>query len=660
MPRFSRKPGVPQTPNRLRAQAPVPRLPATASHDIIWTTCPPEAEALDSAVSCGYVPVPLDRKHPQQEKINIYFELYPHQNPGPAESAILFNIGGPGSTTTGLRFGWVPIFWGNIDAHDLLLVDDRGRGLSGTIDCPELDQITSTHFINANDTALWDPAVADCAAKLGDAAGRYGTGEVGRDTEAVRAALGYDKVDYVGVSYGGVDVTAYATRFGEHLRSIVLDAPVGTPRLKQFAAEHYSARAEPRMVRLICLRSPTCSADHSSPDAALDRLIKSIRLDPVEGDAYDANGNLRHVRIDEASLLYYVIDNPTGYFTSTGELLAAAASLKQGDPVPLLRLGAEGSFRVVGEDATNFSEGDARAVLCIDTNQPWKWSEPVSEREVQYEEAVEELPSNYFAPFSKPAATGLLFSLYSRRCLWWERPTPSSPVAPPHATYPSAPTLVLTGDIDAVVPLEETTKVAALFPNSTFLTLAGVGHAGIEWSQCARKLESQFLETLEPGDVSCARTPEIVWPAVGRFPLLAKNARAAAVDPDGNNQIGQAERKVVTVAVATATDAVQRSIIGFGDGVGLRAGTFHTNYGDGSVWTTTLTNSAFSKDVTVNGTVTWNYGGALVADLFVGGSGTASGSLHVEGTWEAPGPVGNFKVTGILGGKQVAVLVPEA
>ena len=114
----------------------------------------------------------------------------------------------------------------------------------------------------------------------------------------------------------------------------------------------------------------------------------------------------------------------------------------------------------------------------------------------------------------------------------------------------------------------------------------------------------------------------------------------------------------MTVAVATATDALQRSIIGFGDGVGLRGGTFHTDYS--GQWTTALTNCAFAKDVTVNGTVSWEYAGSFAADLSVSGPGTAGGTLHVEGTWQAPGPVGNFKVTGTLGGKQVAVLVPEA
>ena len=49
-----------------------------------------------------------------------------------------------------------------------------------------------------------------------------------------------------------------------------------------------------------------------------------------------------------------------------------------------------------------------------------------------------------------------------------------------------------------------------------------------------------------------------------------------------------------------------------------------------------------------------------MADLMVSGTGTAEGTLHVDGAWQAPGPAGKFKVSGTLGGKNVAVLVPEA
>ena len=60
--------------------------------------------------------------------------------------------------------------------------------------------------------------------------------------------------------------------------------------------------------------------------------------------------------------------------------------------------------------------------------------------------------------------------------------------------------------------------------------------------------------------------------------------------------------------------------------------------------------------------MTWNIDNSLVADLQVAGSGTKGGTLHIEGFWLPPGhrAVGQFKVTGALGGHEVAVLVPEA
>jgi hypothetical protein len=181
----------------------------------------------------------------------------------------------------------------------------------------------------------------------------------------------------------------------------------------------------------------------------------------------------------------------------------------------------------------------------------------------------------------------------------------------------------------------------------------------ILWTQCAAALQSQFFETLQVGDTACTKAPETVWPAVGRFPRLAADARPAEIDPEGGNQIGVAERKVVTVAVATAVDALKRTTFGSGSGVGLRSGTFTTNFDDNGNQTTMMTNCAFATDVIVNGSVVWGVDRSFTADLAVGGTGTAGGILHVKGNWEAPGLVGDFRVSGTLGGLQVSVLVPE-
>ena len=117
---------------------------------------------------------------------------------------------------------------------------------------------------------------------------------------------------------------------------------------------------------------------------------------------------------------------------------------------------------------------------------------------------------------------------------------------------------------------------------------------------------------------------------------------------------------MVTVAVATAIDALKRATIGNGNGVGLRAGTFQSSFDANGNQITILADCSFVRDVTVNGTIQWGTDLSFVADLAVSGTGTAGGTLHIEGSWQAPGPVGKFKVSGSLGGRRVRVLVPEA
>jgi hypothetical protein len=85
IPHLSWKPSASEIP-RLPRRAEPAILPASG---VIWVDCPPEAQYFGAA--CGTLPVPLDRNHPELATINIYFELYLHTNPGPAESAILVN-----------------------------------------------------------------------------------------------------------------------------------------------------------------------------------------------------------------------------------------------------------------------------------------------------------------------------------------------------------------------------------------------------------------------------------------------------------------------------------------------------------------------------------------------------------------------------------------
>ena len=661
-----------QTPTRISKEAPTFRRPgiakavhakplaAQASHlvaasalttssaTITYVTCPEATASL-----CGYVPVPLDRKYPNGTQLQIYFEVYPHTAPSAAVSAIVVNLGGPGPGTTQGRDYFQFLFGPNLDVHDLLLVDDRGTGLSGALDCPELQ----------HGTAPFVQAEIDCVAQLGLAASRYADGDIAQDMEAVRAALGYSLIDYLGASFGGLDATSYAVRYPEHTRSLVLDAPLSTPGLPELVRLHDRVHSDSRMVSLVCSRSVLCSQDQPEPNETFNDLIEMIRENPIEGDAFDASGNPMHIRVDEDALLNFVVTYPQGYFVNTGEILAASVALKHGDKAPLLRLAAEGFYTLVGDsgDPTNNSAAAYFAIGCANTVEPFDWSVPPFARIDQYNDAVAAKPPSYWAPFLGTVANDFLFSENGRECFWWQRPTPPSPAVPAEATFPHTPTLVLDGDIDNRVPYEETNEVAELFPNSTNVIIPEAGHETIGWSQCALNLANQFIETLQTGDTSCANTPEVVFAAVGRFPLAVEDAHPAQPDASGSNQIGVNERKTVSVAVATAIDALQRSQIGSGAGVGLRGGTFQAVlFGPTLLDAVTITNCAFAKDVIVNGTISWGYDSSFVADLTVSGPGTAGGTLHVTGFFLSQGPVGNFSVTGALGGKQVAVLVPEA
>jgi pimeloyl-ACP methyl ester carboxylesterase len=633
-----------------------PSLPAKGSPEIIWVHCPAEATALGPAVTCGNLPVPLDRQHPLGAKIEIYFELYLHTNPGPAESAIFVNPGGPGLTTTGLRSLDLSLYGASLDVHDFVLFDDRGRGSSAAINCSYLQ----------HGTATFDAAVGECAAQLDAAASAYGTGAIADDAEALRAALGYDKIDYLGVSYGGEDATAYATRYGSHLRSILLDAPAGSPYLPAFAADLGSTSSIPRAIELGCQRSPTCRVDHPDPDSELSALIQSIHNDPLVGTGSNASGVPTPVTLNEGSLagLLTAGTGPpfgppgSGGFVDDNEVLAAARAYAQGDSVPLLRIGAEGitPLSIDYNDPTFYSEGSFIATLCVDMSQPYNWRNSVLMRTAQLNDAISELPRGYFSPFTNDVARYPIFA-FEQQCLNWQKPTPSDPVLPPTPVFPDVPVLVLHGDMDAQISTEQDQEIAEQFPHSTLIQVASSGHVTSGFGQCGTNISNHFLDTLEPGDTSCAKTSETVWPAVGRFPLFAADALPAT--PASGNHGTVFDLKVVSVAVATMRDALQRTTLGSPGGVGLRGGTWTDTVGATSQ-VITLSGCLFSEDVSISGTITYGFDTSVSATLSVTRLGEGLGTLNVEGYFLHTGPVGNFFVSGTVGGRQIAALVPEA
>ena len=191
----------------------VPAAGASSARAVVFTAC--GADVLPG-FECGTIDVPLDRANPGAGTIPLAFQLFPHSGAAALPSeAIVVSFGGPGVSNTVFSALWYSRFQSLLEHRDLLVIDHRGMGASATIDCPELQHVIGNQV----------EAARDCGAQLGSAADRYGSGDVADDVEAVRAALGIDKVDYFGQSYGAVDVRAYAYRYPARLRVAVLDSP---------------------------------------------------------------------------------------------------------------------------------------------------------------------------------------------------------------------------------------------------------------------------------------------------------------------------------------------------------------------------------------------------------------------------------------------------
>jgi pimeloyl-ACP methyl ester carboxylesterase len=592
---------------------------------------------------CGSIDVPVDRSNPKLGTIPIFFAVMPHTDAGPAVGTILASSGGPGISTTGdFRFSF--FFDGLRDKRDVLLIDLRGTGRSGAIDCPDAQQ----------GIGVERDAVRACGAQLGAAASRYGSADRAEDTEAVRAALGIPKLDYYGISAGGITVQAYAARYGHRLRSVILDSA------SMVGDESFFSSNPPALERaavLICERSPSCSAADRDPLDTLRDLIRRVRSRPLAGVAPDDDGQPHAVVLDEHLLINMLANDSAGYLNHS-EMSAAARALGRGDRLPLLRLAAENDFAIFGDagDPRFFSTGGFYATWCTDGGFPWdETAASEATRQAQYNAAVGALPGNAFAPFTVGAWLRS-FVPTTDLCVPWPKRTNVQPPVPPGTRFPAVPALALTGDLDVVIASEASHAAAARWPRAQVVDFANSGHAGV--NDCMLGLVAEFIEHPGPVDARCAKDFNPTY-ALADFPRLSLLAKTPAVEPGQGDRSTVLDRKVARMAWAAAYDAIQRTFRAPGErGAGLRGGTFSIA-GTDPGFRNLLDRARFAADVAASGEaeVDFSTGGTVTADLEVDGPGGLDGALQVSGRLFPH--TESVSVRGTIGGRRVAVLVPS-
>jgi pimeloyl-ACP methyl ester carboxylesterase len=591
---------------------------------------------------CGKVTVPISRSDPSLGTTTATYAFRPHDDQSrPAEGTTLVSDSPGGSTFPPAGFlAFSALGDDLLKTHDVIAVDPRGTGAQA-LDCPAYQHGTSP----------FAQAIPECAAQLGRARDYYTYGDLADDLDAVRAALKVDKVDLYATGHATAVMEAYAIRHPDHVRSAVLDSAM---QINPWNDEDIANALH--VAGNVCRRSPLCSAQIRDPEGELAWLAKRLRERPLTGIGYDGDGKPHRVTLDEAKLVYVLMFDKSGAVRTPAELPAAARALRNGDPVPLLRLAAELDGPLPWEPSDNgepsdFSTAGLNAAFCAQWPFGFDKAAPLATRFAQFRAASAALPRDFFAPFSLQAG----LAVTPDQCIYWPPPARTNPILPPGANYPSVPVLVIAGDINTDHAPTLAAEVAARFPRGRFVPIPQAGQSAAGWSRCAQRIIHAFVATFATGDTSCKPDEMAAVPGVGAFPRSVRDYAPAL--PDAGDRSTPLDRKLAAAAVHTALDAIYTQFNhASGDGGrGLRGGSYDVEFGDDGA-TFTFHGARLVEDVSVGGTFFFGFSAENQARLTFKGCGV-SGVLETTGSvFDVMSP--RMAVTGTIGGRRVALQVP--
>ncbi len=596
--------------------------------------------------TCSTVTVPLDRTGVAAGTIALHVERL-QAGPTPSQSAVLALAGGPGQTADPLAGLLAKAIAPALATRDLLVYDQRGTGTSHALHCRALEAATT---LESPDEATIGKLGERCAEQLGAARGAFTTQESVQDIEAIRSALGYEKLVLYGTSYGTKVALEYAERYPQHVESLVLDSVVPPEGPDPFSLPTFQAL--PAVLGELC-SAGACSQITSNPLADVAHLNATLRNHPLSGTVYDGAGHRHPATLDEAGLLGILQAgdlNPA----LRALLPAAVRSALDHDPNPLLRLEylAEGLIpnvplpphRSRAEREASESEDVALflATSCEEKPFPWARAAPPATRRGEALAALHALPPSAFYPFA--AVTAWQQSLIGV-CVDWPNiaPAPPAPTA-----LPNVPTLIFSGSQDLRTPTSGARAVAARIPDAELLVVPHTGHSviGSDFSDCAHNALEAFFS---------ARPVQPCIPSTNFFsPTPITPTQLGGVQPVPG-LAGQPGR-TLTAVLDTLID-LERQVIGATLQAeqqlptGSSFGGLHGGYARLSPTAVHLYDFTFVPGVRLNGTLPTAGGRIRSISVRISGSVAAHGVV-VVGAHE--------RASGELGGRRFDISIADA
>jgi pimeloyl-ACP methyl ester carboxylesterase len=205
--------------------AAAPPIAVAEEPAIDWIPC-----AGAEGVDCATIEVPLDWSEPDGQTIHIGLARRPAKDPANRIGSVLMDPGGPGGSGVDTVMN-SDVFTEEVNARfDVVGFDPRGINTSTQLRCDDelgRQALDARHPTNQDEfdalASLNRQLHESCREHSGALVDHVDNLHTVRDMDAIREALGEEKLTYVGYSYGSLMGQQYAEEFPERIRALVLD-----------------------------------------------------------------------------------------------------------------------------------------------------------------------------------------------------------------------------------------------------------------------------------------------------------------------------------------------------------------------------------------------------------------------------------------------------
>lgn len=415
----------------------------------------------------GRLEVPESRESPTGRTVELAFVRLPGRVAGGTPTIYL--DGGPGGSGVGVLEipGWARLLDGLRDAGDVVLLSQRGTGLSRPrLVCGPAGEIPGEAFASREAVlAVLGPAVEHCAEEWRGRVdlGAFDTRESADDVDAVRRALGAPRMNLLGFSYGTHLGLAVIRRHGASVARAVLAGTEGPDDTFKLPS---TLDSQLRTLSYLVSRDGSTADDFPDLYAALDSLLRELDRAPRVVEIEDGT----RVAVGGDGLRYLLrLDLGD---TNDLPLLPALLQDVRSEQAPLLTALANRRFSGMG-----------RGVQLMGTlmNCASGASESRMER--------------IRAEWSATLLGDMTETLYPDLC-------EHVPVAPLDASFRSpvrsdVPTLFVSGTLDANTPPYQAEQVRWGFPNGVHLVVENAGHESTLTVPAVQDAIVRFLATGE-------------------------------------------------------------------------------------------------------------------------------------------------------------------